>query len=412
MRKKLLIFITATMLISGTSGLTIPLDKVQPDYFNGSTTDFSVNIYSVSIGDEARLDGSNQIPLSQWGTVDYVTDKPFTLFSVKVNVTGFLFRNFGNITYNETTVDLGNNSLIYGQMYSILDGLVNVVTAAYLESIGLLVTIPLGDHTLTIIYISMDEHGKYYYAKDSIVFRVRKTDSFTSYITEEIQLDLTLTDLYEDKEISGDVISIVSNLDTAPLGAFDRNYIFRPEVETIINFNGSVITNDEELIFADMSTDRLDIDVITNSTGFNDLQIYEEWNSSRGLNFLMDASGLHEVDNSPNSITIRDGNNYIGVITLSPYGLWHRDIPDPVTGDYLTEPDWDTGMQVILNESVADGSEVFRIDAAFDFIYGVSGINFRAAVGERLTSTVNEQPINLLWALVPFTLIVRRRKIR
>ncbi|MCE7737111.1 MAG: hypothetical protein GPJ54_19650 [Candidatus Heimdallarchaeota archaeon] len=408
-RTKILLIMITTILVSGSSGSTIPMETAKPDYFNGSTTDFSVDIYSVSAGDQVRSDGSNRVPLSQWGTVDYVTDTPFTLFSVMVNVTGFLFRNFGIITYNETTVDLGNNSLIYGQMYSILDGQVNAVTQPYLTSNGLLVTVPLGDHTLTVVYISMDEQGNYYYATDSIVFRVRETNVFPAYIRQYIALELIISDLYEDKEISGDVISIVSGF-SSPQGVYDRNIVFTPIVETSTTFNGSVLSNDDELVFVDKLNDKLDVRVSTNSTGFNDLQIYEKWNSTEGLNFLLDASGMHEIDDNLVSVSVRDGNNYIGVITLAPYGLWHRDIPYPVTGDLLTDPDWDSGMQYITNESVSDGSETFRIDAAFDFIYGISGVNFRAAVGERSTSAVSEGPINVLWALLPLTIFRRRRK--
>lgn len=138
----------------------------------------------------------------------------------------------------------------------------------------------------------------------------------------------------------------------------------------------------------------------TNSTGVDGLQILHRWNKTQGISFLYDTTGIRPIDTD--SLTIKNGNNYIGVITFSPYGMWHANITDgeglSSTGNPNGKFDWEIINQPSVN---------VPFHSSFDFLGNIDGVRFLALLNvetQTLTST-NENTTGLtlitaLWILV------------
>lgn len=394
-----IIFLMISLLIGLPPAYTEVNASIIPDYINDGS-EFSVDIYFVGTSflekDELLPVSNDPLPVYEHFT-DFLA---LTQLTIKVNVSGYTHWDFTNKTYPNFL----NSSLstTIGQIFVILNNDITTVYDAELDELGISINVPLGDHTLSVLYIGKDENAGIVYASDALMIRnFPKGTELPPLKFDAIQASIFHDELFTDGEIIANITSWYNNDDYGY--SYDRRVFLEPEVDFNLFFNNGTekgISEGDGLFVKKESTAEIVIRVKTNSTGVDGLQILHRWNKTQGISFLYDTTGIRPIDTD--SLTIKNGNNYIGVITFSPYGMWHANITDDEgvssTGSPNGKFDWE-----IINQP----STNVTFHSSFDFLGNIDGVRFLALLNvetQTLTST-NENTTGLtlitaLWILV------------
>jgi hypothetical protein len=362
---------------------------------------------------------------------EIVSPDTFTLINFFSNFSGYTFWQLGNHTFEgiSRTFELGNSTLI-GQYYIIIDGDVRPVNMDEVGVYGFNVGIPRGDHTISLLYVTKTQEGEILWDSDTIVVRIRAEDNFEPYTLKEVDIDLTYQDIHDQSSqiLKGDAITLTTtNNDNTPLYGWERNFVFKPEIDASFLNDGEGISPFS--IVKDNSSLDLSFDATVNSTGFEELQFYNEWNKSQGVSFIVDAQGPHLLDpaNLPEKVSLRYGNNFFGLLTLAPYGIWHasntNSFPDefgcnvlvPCKTWQIADHELAIGFSVgsIRSRTISSPNGPVTIDGSFDFTASLKGVDFIFVDSVDVQTTVPQATgPGLYWMMAPVlvsTLIVRRK---
>lgn len=379
-------------------------NSLKLNYFRGETSDFDVDVYFVGTGsvEQEKIEPDA-------GIYRIKSNFAFTPITIKANITGYTSWNLGNVSLMIAGVSrdasFGNQTATFGQIYVFVDNTIRLVRGVELGIFGISVIIPQGDHTVSLLYIGKDEEKGMVYDHHDFTVQIRKEDEeFEEYMTRDVQLELKIVDEFEEGVISGEVI-VWSGEPMFPMseieeGIPDKRIIFEPMISTSSFFdNGTdqLISRQMELLFLNETGDKISIEGTVNTTGFDGLQVLQTWNTTKGIIFFMDASGLHEMGlQTIDKASIRQGTNYLGVIAIAPYGLIHKDIPcfdgSLCEGWTSTPIDWEYKVRDVEGLN-ASGDPVVEIDSSFDYIVTSDGVIFSATFGETtvVTSTETEE---------------------
>lgn len=355
---------------------------IQSDIFVEPTSSFSLEITNISLN-ILGSENPEEIEPGLYQLRSSLTDTPVSLY---FNFSGYTNWYLGNqswvgsdnqthfYNFNETTYTLG-------QLFSIVNGNVEEIfqyewafNVEDSELTPVTLALPHGDNTVTMLYLSRTPENDYIYAHDTLTISIAYPDEeFNNHIEQEFPLELSHTDYYsENSNISGTALTNV-------FGGYGYSYtkFHQPEMDSTVIYNSSIVENNEKLLLLNSSQDTISMSIETNSTGFEGLQTLREWESIQGLSFLLDANGIKLIDDVtyPDSITIRNGNNYLGSVTFSPYGIWHEDTPCELFCFFYMPTDWQALIYDYQIESM-----IVPIDSSFDFVYNSHGISILAAL--------------------------------
>lgn len=270
-----------------------------------------------------------------------------------------------------------------------VDDFLTLASSNSLTDHGYVIGIPQGDHTLTVLYIGYGEDG-IIYAKDTVVLQIRKsTDEFSEYKLHSIPIQIDANNTIASGMITPGIISNIS-VDVNSF-TYIRNMISDPTIENFyVIINDSLVIRDDNFGFniQNMENISLSIGAELNTTGFTGIQLSTTSQRANGITFLIDALGLHQL-NTMQSASLSNGNNFVGLVSFSPNGIWSSKIPcpesSPCTGSVFGLADWDDEDQRI-NENA---------DSSFDYVGAVQGIKFHFFVLDQDVNThVQRNTIN------------------
>lgn len=375
------------------------------DYVNGNSSEFSVDIYFVGtsfIGENELFPVSND-PLPVY---EHFTDNlALSVLTIKVNITGYTQWDFSNMTFPDFLNS--SESITMGQLFVILDNQITAVHYPEMDYQGLSINVPLGDHTATVLYIGKDENEGIVYASDSIMIRnYPKGTKLVPLKFDAIQASIIHEELFAEGEIRANITNWYSFGEYGY--SYDRRIRFEPTIDSkLFMDNGTEkdISEGDSLFVSKESTSELVIKVKTNSTGVDGLQHLQKWNKTRGISFVYDMTGIHPIDTS--TLNLKNGNNYLGIITLSPYGMWHKNITNGEGDSTVGEPNW----RIDWNNFQPSSNITYH--SSFDFLGNIDGIRFLVLLDvetQTFTSTNENTPVfTLLTGLWILTYKFKRR---
>ncbi len=420
---------TVLITLSLIGSLTVSGRQIQPRRSQKTSVDdisstgyiadkpSSVLISGVTLG---LFDEIEPVGMSDgYSVYQVVSDRLITPINIQLAVTGFTEWELGNqsIPYLNNSVNFGKTTTI-GALYLIVDGFIQVLLDNVFTSIGTQVGVQQGDHTITVVYLNYNPQTGIDIAYDTVVIRVRKsTQEFNDYSINKVELNLNVEDLFEEGQVEYDIITD----EEYKSSEWDRQKLITPyqKINSIVYNNGS----DINLIPSSLSYLELNnqtsvkIDATVNSSGIADLQIQNTFDSAEGMTFFLDATGLHPLP--LDQISLREGYNFIGILTFAPYGMMNKYIPCNYTGMTSCVPeagsfvDWEFAYDFFLSTQNSSGDQVF-FDSSFDFVQSISGVELVIQIEdrERLISTVIETPVSPFPILITLTtyLAFRRRR--
>ena len=293
---------------------------------------------------------------------------------VLFDITGYSSWDFGNVSFFNTTIDLGIQSITVSQAFLIVDGEVNPIRHVSINYPGFFITLTEGYHTISLIVLNFDKEKGIIYSFESIFIVVGENlPRFKRIPVTEFDLDYN-----------------IESWMTFPITVWNGKYWDRLDQIPLDSLSISFASLD----ISDNST----VDIYANIyiKGSIDLQFKEkDIIEHNGIAFFYDVSGLHPLDGLK-SVDVRLGRNFMGIISFLPYGLWHNnlssiDMPNSVADfEYLT----------MTMDS--------KVDSSFDFIASPLLQEFQINFIENVTITKSTYFFNLSAFLLPITYILRR----
>ncbi|MCE7733798.1 MAG: hypothetical protein GPJ54_02900 [Candidatus Heimdallarchaeota archaeon] len=417
MKKVYIFFMIFVMLLGsmGTSKAEPSNNIVSLDILSEVSPNFNVTIEVVS---GSIFSDKEIVPTGK--VYDVHTKNQLALLSVIAKFSGYTNWNLGNVTVPKVTqvIDLGNSTITIGQYFLMVDDNVRILSD-FTISQGIPLSLTLGDHIVTILYIGKDADLGTVFDHESIIVRVRaEGEEFEEYNLVDVPVNLQILDTFVEGTVTANVIFETGQ-------SMYRNIAFEPTASTeSFSINNEDYINYDNVILPTNNGHNMTASFIVNSTGFDGIQMMGEWEATQGITFFVDALGIHEE--IPESVSIHNGLNYIGVYTFSPYGLWHGDLihgNDSLmkANTSVNYADWD-GILVDW-AGQADVYAFFNLypDSSFDFLGESSGVFINAAVGVPGTLIVDDDgTIEFPDVLIGVTIIliilvifmIRRRRMK
>ncbi|MHA2252780.1 MAG: hypothetical protein ACXAD7_20630, partial [Candidatus Kariarchaeaceae archaeon] len=319
------------------TNVTAEADSVttfKPYLLNSNHSDFKIEINGIYRNTQPSSLLEEIFP----GVYQDISTNIITPYEIDFSFSGYTTLPSRNVSIGNTTYYANpdyiafNETTTLGQLYAIVNGDINVITWA--DAISLIVALPLGDNTVSLLYVGMQGDGSYVFSHDTIIVRIREDEnSFREFQEISVPLVLDITSADENGYFTGRAIEwVYSSLSWYP--APDHRDFFHPTVETDFQIsnrmgNSSSLENYEIYYIDKSEAYEIELDARINSTGFIGLQASERWEKKTGLSFLFDGQGLRLLDSVIDTLTIRDGRNHLGILTLAPAGFLHTYIPFP-----------------------------------------------------------------------------------
>ncbi|MHA2501549.1 MAG: hypothetical protein ACXAE3_01570 [Candidatus Kariarchaeaceae archaeon] len=387
-----------TVLMTGQTAViaSINMNAISVDGYDDSAAEYGVSI--------ARIgpDAINNFTLDADGTYHYVTDSPVPFVRFDVDFSGYTVfdRTIGNSTDSETV------SMPYG-------GTLMVAVNGELNTVGLTdlqFPVKTGVNVITVLYIYKNTDGTTDFVSDTAVVRVAATDAFAALSMVEIPLTSTVTDSAGGQlNISG-MIAYEDFFGGASL--YYEN--FDPAVDLDVTLTSadtdSTITADGDVVIGVVNADApgtLAISGTVDSSGYNGPQqdSYQLADgglrdASTGLNIVMDAHGVHHLDDADHVSVFTTGDDSttqtaVSVATIADYGYmdWEAtvEIPAAISVDF----DWEqlfgidsldgdalpATVGLVTDDNVYDqfGFNRSGMWGSYDFVQSSFTINIRAA---------------------------------